>query len=163
MLFPAMGLAIQAASEPRLNAEAAAFFSFVRAFGQTIGVAISGVIFQNVFHSKLLAVPEWADKAYEYSRDATSVVSVIKALPDGQAKDDLVNTYSESLRMIWITLLAFSAFSMFTTVLIKGYTLIQVHETQQGLVEKGRNASGQKVHVPAEDVEEKSGQATPAS
>jgi hypothetical protein len=65
MLFPAMGLGIQAASEPRLNAEAAAFFSFARAFGQAIGVAMSGVIFQNVFKQKLLAIPEWADKASE--------------------------------------------------------------------------------------------------
>jgi hypothetical protein len=138
MLFPAMGLAIQAASEPRFNGEASAFYSFLRGVGQSIGVAISGVIFQNVFKRKLSALPAFAALANEYSRDATSVVDIIKAMPPGTDKSDLIQAYADSLRIIWISLLAFAALGMFMGGTVKGYTLDQEHKTKQGLV--GRSA-----------------------
>jgi hypothetical protein len=84
------------------------------------------------------------------------VVGIIKEMPDSQAKADLTLAYSESLRMIWVTILALSGFSLLLSVLMKGYTLNQVHETQQGLVERGRTTDGEKVAPAADDVEESS-------
>ncbi|KAB5549862.1 major facilitator superfamily transporter [Coniochaeta sp. 2T2.1] len=134
MLFPAQALAIQAACEPEFNGQASAFYSFLRGVGQSIGVAISGVIFQNVFRQKLTGLPAFVDVADEYSRDATIVVGIIKAMPETADRRDLIKAYADSLRIIWISLMAFGAVGMFLSVTIRGYTLDRVHVTQQPLV-----------------------------
>lgn len=156
MLFPAMALSIQAACEPSFNGHASAFYSFLRGVGQSIGVAISGVIFQNVFRRKLLELPAFVALADQYSRDATIVVGVIKAMPEGADKSDLIQAYADSLRIIWISLLAFAAAGMFLSATIKGYTLNQEHVTKQGLV--GRSAvaaENEAARAEAGRVEEK--------
>jgi MFS family permease len=134
MLFPSMGLSIQAACDPKLNGQAAAFFSFMRTFGQSIGVAVSGVIFQNAFKEKLLGIPEFAPMADQFSRDATTVVEIIKQMNAGPERDVLVQAFSDSLRMIYIALLAFAALSLVLSLFIKSYSLNQEHHTEQGLV-----------------------------
>lgn len=134
MLFPGMALSIQAACEPALNAQAAAFFSFLRTFGESIGVAISGVIFQNSFKQKLLALPDYAGRADAYSHEATAVVAILQAMPAGPAKDELVHAYNESLHTIYISMIAFSAFCLVLSVFVHGYSLEQEHVTDQGLV-----------------------------
>ncbi|KLU88153.1 hypothetical protein MAPG_07140 [Magnaporthiopsis poae ATCC 64411] len=140
MLFPAMALSIQAACEPELNGQAAAFFSFLRTFGQAIGVAVSGSIFQNAFRGRLAALPAYAAVANDFSREATLIVEFIKIMPEGNNKRDLVVAYNEALRAIWMTSLAFAAFCFVLSVTIKGYTLDQDHVTDQGLVgSKGRD------------------------
>ncbi|KXH50103.1 major facilitator superfamily transporter [Colletotrichum simmondsii] len=135
MLFPAMALSIQAACEPALNGQAAAFYSFLRTFGQSVGVAVSGVIFQNAFRNRLLDIPSLADVAEEYSRDATIVVEVIKRMPKGDpTRADLVEAYCDALRAIWISLIAFGGFCMLISVTVKKYSLEQEHVTDQRLV-----------------------------
>jgi hypothetical protein len=114
-----------------------AFYSFIRGLGQAIGVAISGVIFQNVLRQKLDGLPAFAPVADQYSRDATIVVGIINAMPDGRDKDDLVQAYSDSLRMIWVALLAFSAFCLLLSFTVRGYSLSQEHVTEQRLVGRG--------------------------
>lgn len=138
MLFPAMALSIQAACDPILNGEAAAFYSFLRTFGQSVGVAVSGVIFQNVFRRKLEDLPAFAPVAFEYSRDATSVVGIINRMPESPDRLDLVVAFNEALHTIWISLIAFAAVGMLASVLLRGYSLNQQHVTQQGLIQSDR-------------------------
>ncbi|KAL8340124.1 hypothetical protein RB601_006307 [Gaeumannomyces tritici] len=145
MLFPAMALSIQAACEPEMNWQAAAFFSFLQTFGQAIGVAVSGSIFQNAFRGRLAALPVYAGVADGFSRDATVIVEFIKIMPEGDNKRDLIVAYNEALRAIWVTSLAFAAICFVLSLTIKGYTLNQDHITDQGLVksddrDKGRPA-----------------------
>ena len=47
MLFPAMTLALQASARPQDAGHTVAFYSFIRVFGQSLGVAVGGVVFQN--------------------------------------------------------------------------------------------------------------------
>lgn len=141
MLFPALTLSIQAACEPALNGQAAAFFSFLRTFGQSVGVAVSGVIFQNVFGRELRDLPAFAALADQYSQEATMVVEIIKHMPRGADKDALVVAYNRSLRTIWISLLAFAAFGLVLSVFIRGYSLNQEHVTNQRLVQQDRSKS----------------------
>ncbi|KAL8338583.1 hypothetical protein RB598_007091 [Gaeumannomyces tritici] len=145
MLFPAMALSIQAACEPEMNGQAAAFFSFLQTFGQAIGVAVSGSIFQNAFRGRLAALPVYAGVADGFSRDATVIVEFIKIMPEGDNKRDLIVAYNEAPRAIWVTSLAFAAICFVLSLTIKGYTLNQDHITDQGLVksddrDKGRPA-----------------------
>ncbi|KAK3693582.1 major facilitator superfamily transporter [Podospora appendiculata] len=139
MLYPAVILSIQAACAPALNGQAAAFFSFLRGLGQSVGVATSGVIFQNVFKQKLQGLGAFAALADAYSRDATIVVGVINAMPDGADKTDLVQAYSDSLRMVWVSILAFAATGLMLGSLVKGYSLDSEHVTEQGLSNRAIN------------------------
>ncbi|KAM0816799.1 hypothetical protein AB5N19_02601 [Seiridium cardinale] len=142
MLFTAQILAIQAATEPELNGAAAGFFSFIRIFGQALGVAISGVIFQNSLKQKLLRIPGFASLADEYSRDATTVVEIIKGMTDGKTKTMVIQAYSDALGSIWLSLLAFSAAGFVLSLTVKGYSMTQEHVTKQHLVQEEKKDPG---------------------
>jgi len=100
MLFPAMALAIQAAGRPQDSGHAVAFYSFVRVFGQSLGVAIGGVVFQNQIRVKLLSYPLLAHLAQDYSKDATALVSIIKTMEAGTEKTQLTQAYADALKVI---------------------------------------------------------------
>src|SRR5438045_583115 len=74
ILFASLAFAIQASARPGHMAIAVAMFSFFRAFGQGIGVAVGGVIFQNQIYKNLLRYPELAANASAYSKDAAGLV-----------------------------------------------------------------------------------------
>lgn len=133
MLFPAMGLGIQAAGRARDAGHAAAFYSFTRVFGQSIGVAIGGVVFQNQIKQKLLSYPLLAPMAATYSKDSTALVAVIKAMQPGVEKTQLVQAYSDALQMIWIVMTVMSGVALVASLWTKGYSMVQAHETLQGL------------------------------
>lgn len=139
MLFPAMALAVQAAASQKDQAYASNMFSFLRAFGQTIGVAIGGVIFQNQMKKKMLTFPLLADKATEYSRDAAGLVEIIKALPNGEMKDQLRESYTDALKYIWIVMTVFAAVALIASLFTKHYPLDRALETEQGFREKKKS------------------------
>lgn len=143
LLFPGIALTIQASSEPRLNGQAAAFENFLRTFGQSIGMAMSGVIFQNALKTNLLEQPTFATLADEYSRDATALIGIINAMPDGSAKAELAQSYAKSLRVLWLALLALAVVGMLVSIPIKGYSLEQEHVTKQELQDAPRVAREQ--------------------
>lgn len=135
MLFPSMGLAIQAACAPLLNAQASAFYSFLRTFGQSVGIAVSGVIFQNVFRNGLLDIPELRDVAEAYSRDATIVVEIIKRMDSGPVREALIDAYANALRTIWYCMVGLAGAGVILSLMTKGYSLQQEHVTQQALIQ----------------------------
>lgn len=132
MLFPAMALAIQAAGRPEDAGHAAAFFSFIRVFGQSLGVAIGGVVFQNQIKQKLAKYELLAPFAEQYSKDATALVGIIQGLQEGEMKVELIQVYSDSLRSIWIVLTALSVLGLVASAFTRGYSLSQEHKTLQG-------------------------------
>ncbi|KAI1844228.1 hypothetical protein JX265_010285 [Neoarthrinium moseri] len=144
MLFTAEILAIQAATEPHLNGEAAGFFSFIRIFGQALGVAISGVIFQNSLKQTLLRIPGFASLADEYSRDATAIVTLIQDMDDGDTKARMIQAFSDALSSIWLSLLAFSAAGLLLSFTVKGYSMTQEHVTAQHLVQEKEGSGNEE-------------------
>lgn len=136
MLFPAMALAIQAAGRPEDAGHAAAFYSFTRVFGQSIGIAIGGVIFQNQIKQKLLSYEALAPFAQQYSKDATALISVIKGMAEGTDKTNLIKAYSDSLSTIWIVMTALSGVAFVASLWTKGFSLTQEHNTKQGFHEE---------------------------
>ncbi|ETS86396.1 hypothetical protein PFICI_00224 [Pestalotiopsis fici W106-1] len=135
MLFTAQILAIQAGTEPHLNGAAAGCFSFIRIFGQALGVALSGVIFQNSLKQELLRIAGFASLADMYSRDATAAVTLIQAMEDGDTKTKMIQAFSDALSSIWLSLLAFSAAGLLLSLTVKGYSMTQEHVTTQHLVQ----------------------------
>lgn len=131
-LFPSLAITVQACSSNADQAHATSMFSFMRALGQTFGVAIGGVVFQNQMRKKLLTYPLLADRAGEYSRDAAGLVQIIKALPPGEMKHQLRVSYTYSLKYVWIVMTALSALALVSTFFIKGYALDRALETEHG-------------------------------
>jgi hypothetical protein len=138
MLFPAMALAVQASATVKDQAYAANMFSFFRAFGQTLGVAIGGVIFQNQMRKKMLTFPLLADLADEYSKDAAGLVQIIKSMPAGPMKEQLRESYTDALKYIWIVMLALSAVSLLATLFIDEFDLNTEMDTERGFKDKDK-------------------------
>jgi hypothetical protein len=138
ILFPAMALAVQASATAKDQAYAANMFSFFRAFGQTLGVAIGGVIFQNQMRKKMLMYPLLADLAVEYSRDAAGLVQIIKEMPAGEMREQLRESYTDALKYIWIVMLVFSAVAFLGSWFIKAYDMNGAMDTERGFLDKDK-------------------------
>lgn len=141
ILFPAVQFQVQAATTNEDMAFAVGLFTFFRTFGQAVGVAIGGGIFQNSMVSKLAAYPRYAAQASELAKDAAALVEIIRETPPGQDKIDLQTAYTDSIRVVYIVLTALSALALASSLVIKAYPLNEVLDTQQGLVEKKRETS----------------------
>ena len=144
LLFPSMAFSIQASSTNQDLAFAVAMFSFFRAFGQAIGVAIGGTVFQNQMKKRLMAYPALASKAEEYSRDASSLVQIIKQLPADSTRAQLIQSYADSLKIVWVTMCALSAFAMILSFFTEGLDLNKPLETEQGFRDEKKTADEEK-------------------
>ncbi|SLM39431.1 Major facilitator superfamily domain, general substrate transporter [Lasallia pustulata] len=138
LLFSSMNLATQAAATEKHVGFAAAMYIFMRSLGQGIGVAVGGVVFQSQFVVELRAYPGLARNATALAQDASGLVQVIKAMPEGAPERiSIVNAYADALKVVWAVMagLAFVAFVLsFGT---KGLSLSAEMETKQGLKERG--------------------------
>lgn len=145
-LFPAMQFAVQGASTNRDLAFAVAMFSFFRSFGQAVGVAIGGTIFQNEMRKRLLAIPRWADQAGILAKDSAALVQTIVTTPAGPDKSELQLVYAQSFRAIIVVLCALAGASLIMSFFIKSYDLNRALETEQGFI-------GEKKHGGIKDAE----------
>ncbi|RDW87663.1 hypothetical protein BP5796_03357 [Coleophoma crateriformis] len=132
MLFPALGLALKEAGRSRDADHNAAFYAFTRVIGQSTGVAIGGVVFQNQLKRKLMAYPTLASKAAEYSKDSTALVSITKSILAGSDKTALIQACSDALGIIWLAMLGWSAASSYCESFYESYSLVQEYEALQG-------------------------------
>lgn len=139
LLFPSIGFAIQASATNDTLALAVGMFSFFRAMGQAVGVAIGGVVFQNMMYHYLLDYPNLASMASEYSKDAAGLVQVIRAMPGGQQKLDLQTAYTDSLRIVYAVCCGVCGLGLGLSLLTESYDLNQALETTQGLRGKSAN------------------------
>lgn len=151
VLFPSITFAIQASAKPETLAMAVAMTTFFRAFGQAVGVAIGGVVFQNRMYANLLTYPELAPYAHEYSQDAAGLVQVINAMGGADAGGgpmmqvrqlDLRTAYADSLRTIWIVCCALSAVGFVSSLWTEEYDIDQALTSNQGLRDKRRTGAG---------------------
>lgn len=135
ILYPAMSFAIQASASDRDLPFAAALYSFFRNFGQMLGVAIGGAIFQNQVKKNMLQYTDLADKAANYSKDASALIEVIKKMSASQkgVKGELITSYVESLRMIWLVMFVLALVALVLAALYtKSISLEREFETEQG-------------------------------
>ncbi|KKK14623.1 putative MFS transporter [Aspergillus ochraceoroseus] len=110
-----------------------AMFSFFRAMGQALGVAIGGVVFQNEMYRNLLQYPAFAAVAREYSQDAAGLVQVLKQMPDGADKLALRTAYTDSLRIVWAVCCAVCGVAFVLSLFTQSYDLNRALNSTQGL------------------------------
>ena len=132
VLFPSMAFSIQAATTNKDLAFAVALFTFFRAFGQALGVAVGGVIFQNELEKKLLTYPLLAPMAGVYSSDASGLVQIIKTMQHGLARTQLIQSYADSLKYVWIVMCILAGLALLSSFFIEGFELDRALETEQG-------------------------------
>ncbi|KIM99776.1 hypothetical protein OIDMADRAFT_125578 [Oidiodendron maius Zn] len=148
ILFPSIVFAIQASATPSEVAMAVAMCSFFRSFGQAIGIAIGGSIFQNRMYANLLGYPALAPYADEYSKDAAALVEIIRSMPSGGDKNNLRNAYTDSLRIVWAMCCALAGATMVLSVLTKEYDLNpEVVQINQGFIEEKNSGSQEEEGV----------------
>ena len=125
-------------------ATATATFGFTRNLATSISVVVGGVIFQNQMKKKMLTFPLLADLASEYSRDAAGLVEIIKAMPAGDMKDQLRESYTDALKYIWIVMTVFSAVALMSSIFVKSYDMNGALETEMGFKDKDKVADVEK-------------------
>jgi hypothetical protein len=153
ILFSAQGFAAQASVSNADLPFAGAMYSFFRAFGQTIGVAVSGVIFQNIFKQKILKTA-YEMHADEWSKDASAFVQVVKQWnkigDEGAMREVVVKAYVESLRSVWLVMTVLSAAAFLASVFwTQEISLERALETDQGFIHDRKD----RQRSPGEDEE----------
>lgn len=139
LLFAAMAIAVQASSKSNTMADAVILFAFFRSFGQTVGVAVGGVVFQNTLKKKLLSYPTLAPHAEEYSLDSSSLVEIIKGMAPSLEKSQLQESYMSGLRSVFIVMTAIAAAALVASLWTEGLPLDRALETEQGFQHKAKN------------------------
>ncbi|KAE8422273.1 major facilitator superfamily domain-containing protein [Aspergillus pseudocaelatus] len=149
VLFPALAFAVQASASSESLAIAVAMFSFFRALGQSIGVAVGGVVFQNYMYTNLHKYPTLAPMAREYSKDATGLVQIVKAMPNMEDKAHLQEAYTDSLRVVWAVCCIVCGVALVLSFGTQRYSLDRALESDQGLAtcnminaHEGKGSSG---------------------
>ena len=137
-LFPALQLAAQAPQSERYVGMATAIFTFVRSFGQTFGVAIGGVIFQNEFDKQIAQQVLRGNLSPEYAipgRDAEAFVSILSSVPE-TVRIVLQYIYANSIRVMWYVMIPFAGIGLLTSFLSRDLLLNQEHDTAQRFEEE---------------------------
>lgn len=141
LLYTSLAIINQAAVTEDLLTFAISMFIFARMLGQCVGVALSGVIFQNRMSSNLLRTATLADKAYEYSRDASGLIPLLHDMPDGLQKSELIQAYASSLQTVWAIMCALSGLVMVASIFIKHISLDREQMTDQGIERSTKETS----------------------
>lgn len=142
-LIVGMNFAVQAAVAPADCGHAVAFYVFLRQFGEGLGVAVGGVIFQNRLRAGLEASAHWRALADEYARRATTLGEVVAALQAGGPRDELMTAYAGALKMVWVAMCVIAAVGLAATGLVRGFSMHQTLQTEQGFIGDWRGGAGE--------------------
>ncbi|KAJ6090142.1 hypothetical protein N7486_008957 [Penicillium sp. IBT 16267x] len=138
ILFPCVQLAVQAAANKEFLSIAVTMTAFFRVLGQSVGVAVGGVVFQNRILEKFGNHPELGAEVLKYAQDASSLVEYIKALPVGSASRVLIQSlYAQSLTTVWAVMCGVAGVGLLSSLFVKKYTLNQSFSSKQGLKKDG--------------------------
>ena len=141
MLYSSLAYATQASADQADVAFAAAMYTFARSFGQSIGVAIGGTIFQAQLKVKLAAYPALISNSTQLAQDASALVQVIKAMPRTMPERGmLVDAYADSMKIVWATMAGLAFVALMLSTLTEGLSINERQVTEQGLSEKRSGA-----------------------
>ncbi|KAJ9613948.1 hypothetical protein H2200_002084 [Cladophialophora chaetospira] len=136
MLFGNMKFAVQAASSDADQAFAVATFSFFRTFGQAVGVAVGGVVFQNEMRKNLRESKRFSGQASELAKDAAALVQVINDTVESGRQMELRVAYMRSLRTMFVILGVLSTAAFLLAFFVKDYDMDRPLGGQQGSQER---------------------------
>ena len=118
MAVPAMAFAVQASAEPHLVPIAITLSTFFRSFGQSVGVAIGGAIFENRLKVAFSSSPRLTELAGQYSHDAFGVIALLHNT-DETTVHEIRLAYVDSLRIVWAFGCAISGISLLLSLWVR--------------------------------------------
>uniref|UniRef100_L2GJ95 MFS multidrug transporter n=1 Tax=Colletotrichum fructicola (strain Nara gc5) TaxID=1213859 RepID=L2GJ95_COLFN len=119
VLFTTLNLAAQASVPPAHTPAASSTTNFFRSLGQTVGIAVGGVVVQNVFRREIEASSVYGAYGAMWSRNIVKVGQAVRALksPEQQALKSLVVTgVARSTRAVWLLLCILSGTQFLVSV-----------------------------------------------
>jgi MFS family permease len=146
MLYPSLTFSIQAATPNKDQAYAVSLYSFFRSAGQAVGVAVGGTIFQNSVKREILKYPSIAAHASEWAADSTELVEILKAMPPSLARTDLVQSYADALKIIWIVMCGLCAVAFIASFWTQHFDLNRELETDHGFKHDAKSADVEEGH-----------------
>ncbi|KAK2020381.1 MFS general substrate transporter [Colletotrichum zoysiae] len=121
ILFATLGMAAQA-SVPATDASAASSMTnFFRSLGQTLGIAVGGVVVQNVFRREVEKNETYRAYAAVWARNIARVGRALEALtsPEEQAlKQVVVSAVVQGTRAVWLLLCVLSATQLVASIVL---------------------------------------------
>ncbi|TVY37590.1 Efflux pump [Lachnellula subtilissima] len=137
MLYCSLSYGAQAGAEEKDVAYAASMYTFSRSFGQCVGLAIGGAIFQTQFAIKLRAYPALASQASSLAKEASALVQIVKAM-DKESPDRvmIIEAYADSLKVVWAIMAGLAFVGLVTSAFTEGLDINREPEAEQILREK---------------------------
>ncbi|TVY46196.1 Efflux pump [Lachnellula occidentalis] len=137
MLYCSLSYGAQAGSEEKDVAYAASMYTFSRSFGQCVGLAIGGAIFQTQVAIKLGAYPALTPQASSLAKEASALVQMVKAMDkDSPERAMIVEAYADSLQVVWAIMAGLAFIGLVTSVFTEGLDINREPEAEQILREK---------------------------
>lgn len=128
--------AIQCISTQKDVAYASAFYAFMRNLGYCFGVAIGGTVFQN-FLARYLGhrgLPK------SIANNAEGFLDILRSLPEGQYRDDIVQAYADAFRIVFAILTACSVIGGLGSLAIKSHSMDRKLESDHLMVRGTKKA-----------------------
>ncbi|KAI0084347.1 major facilitator superfamily domain-containing protein [Irpex rosettiformis] len=121
------------------NASAVALVTFLRAFSQAWGVAISGTILQNNLRTRLPP-----SVLSQYSSTAELAYAVIPDIPKMEAgvRRETQVAFEESLRVVWVVMVCLCGVGMGSVGLMREFSLRKTTDGRWGLKEREKSGGG---------------------
>ncbi|KAL4809847.1 MFS general substrate transporter [Aspergillus unguis] len=126
MLFSALNLAVLAAAcanNPAQAAAAATMFTFFRALGQTLGVALGGTLFSNRVRAGLMSLPAHIQRLSPGTTDAVALVQLIDDISDPASRAEVRTVYLNALRVVLGFMCAVAGASGLGSLIMRQYAL----------------------------------------
>lgn len=133
ILYPAIPLAIQASCPLEIMPMSVTMISTARNLGRTAGVALGGSIVQNRIKYHLQQVPNLAPMATEYSKEASTLLNVVKSMRDDANRTSLKVAYARSLTDVWMFLCGVAGLVLISSLFVKSYSMDRELYTRQPL------------------------------
>ncbi|KAI4233778.1 MAG: hypothetical protein LQ349_004211 [Xanthoria aureola] len=136
MLFPSLGIPLQAAVELDDSGLAMGTFVFLRQTGAVIGLALGAAVFSNSFTP---ALPKVLPPSLEALRSGNAAVTLIKDLRhlelDAATLRPILDTYSKALGWVWVAMVVVGGLGFLTSLAIRDITLENEDRGKQAFVE----------------------------
>lgn len=137
ILFAPLLVGVQAAARPERSAAVVGLFSFSRALGQSIGVALGGTILQSEFNSAAGDQQLLAGRAPSVSRNLEGLIVTLRAMPDESTiQPELVDAYRYSLRVVFYFMAGLCFLGLVLSFGMKDYPLGREFQSEQKLIDE---------------------------
>jgi hypothetical protein len=142
VLFPSLQFAVQAGQPDDDVAYATSTFVFIRSLGQTFGVALGGVIFQNQWDKnmvKLIASNSLPSSFQIHGNEAEGAILLLSQLPP-DVLQTVKGLFSDSLRAVWIFFLPLAGIAFVASLFMRNHSLDKVLNSKQ-MFDDGRKSA----------------------